>query len=115
MVALWQNEPLTVKQVSALLQLDSASVSPVLKRLQAAGLIERQRDAADERTVRLTLTRRGHELREQARHIPEAMVERLGMSIDELLTLRASLRRVIDHAHPRSQDEADVRLTEESE
>jgi len=98
MVALWQNEPLSVKEISALLQLESPSVSPVLKRLQAAGLIERHRDAADERTLRLTLTERGRALKQEASHIPAAMVERLSMSMDELQELRGNLMRVISGA-----------------
>ena len=98
MVALWENEPLSVKEVSALLQLDSPSVSPVLKRLQAAGLIERQRHAADERSVRLSLTAQGRALKEQARDVPAAMVDRLGMSVGELQSLRGRLRVVIEHA-----------------
>lgn len=95
MVALWQYEPLSVKEVSALLQLESPSVSPVLKRLQAAGLIERQRDVADERLVRLTLTAQGQDLRHKARHIPQAIADRLDMEVDELLALQATLQRLI--------------------
>lgn len=98
MVALWEKEPLSVKEISALLQLESPSVSPVLKRLQSAGLIERHRDTADERTLRLTLTPRGRELKQQASSIPYVMMERLGMSIEELESLRERLVHVIDRA-----------------
>ena len=98
MVALWQSKSLSVKEISALLQVESPSVSPVLKRLQAAGLVERHRDATDERSVRLTLTPQGVALREKAAHIPLAMVERLGMSIPELESLHATLTHVIQRA-----------------
>jgi len=98
MVALWQDESLSVKEISARLQLEPPSVSPVLKRLEVAGLIERQRDAADERTVRLSLTERGRALRAEASHVPEAMLERLAMGVDELVALRSSLLRVISSA-----------------
>ena len=99
MVALWQSKSLSVKEISALLQVESPSVSPVLKRLQAAGLVERHRDVTDERSVRITLTPRGVALREEAGHIPMAMVERLGMSIPELEALHATLTHVIERAH----------------
>lgn len=98
MVALWGNEPLSVKEISGLLQLEPATVSPVLKRLQSAGLIERHRDSADERSVRLTLTPRGRALRQQAMHVPASIVERLGMSIDELESLHATLMHLISCA-----------------
>ena len=81
MVALWQSKSLSVKEISALLQVESPSVSPVLKRLESAGLIERQRDVSDERSVRLTLTDRGRALKDEAGRIPMAIVNRLGMSI----------------------------------
>ncbi len=91
MMALWENEPLSVKEISRLLQLEPPSVSPVLKRMQSAGLIERHRDATDERSVRLTLTAHGRALKEQASTIPSAMVDRLGMSMTEVESLHATL------------------------
>ena len=99
MVALWQNKSLSVKEISALLQVESPSVSPVLKRLESAGLIERHRDVSDERSVRLTLTVRGRALKDEAGRIPMAIVNRLGMSIPELEGLRETLTQVIQHAH----------------
>jgi len=108
MVALWETEPLSVKEISALLQLESPSVSPVLKRLQSAGLIERHRDTADERTLRLTLTPRGRELKQQASQIPYAMMERLGMSIEELESLRERLIHLINRAESAGVQPDDV-------
>lgn len=99
MVALWQKAPLTVKQVSALLRLDPPSVSPVLKRLEAAGLIKRDRDTADERSVRLTLTARGHDLKIQARDIPSAIFDQLGVSIEALESLQVTLKQMITNSH----------------
>jgi len=99
MVAMWENEPLSVKEISSLLQLEPPSVSPVLKRLQSAGLIQRRRDAIDERSVRLTLTADGRALKEKARTIPSAMVDRLGMSLDELESLHATLTHLSTRAH----------------
>jgi DNA-binding MarR family transcriptional regulator len=98
MVALWQAEPLSVREISQLLQLEPPSVSPVLKRLQLAGLIERHRDTTDERSVRLTLTDKGRDLREQAVVVPFAIVDRIGMSLEDLEGLRSTLHELIDRA-----------------
>lgn len=99
MVSLWQQtEPLSAKDLSALLKLEPSSLSPVLKRLQSAGLIARQRDSADERSVRITLTERGQELRQQASEVPTAVVERLGMTVEELESLHRVLLHVIARA-----------------
>src|SRR6202040_3312221 len=92
MLALWDNEkssspPLSVKQIAALLQMDSATLSPMLKRLQALGLIPRLRSASDERTMKVELTPKGRPLRRQALKIPPAVVERLGVGLDELVHL----------------------------
>ena len=89
MLALWDNEkssspPLSVKQIAALLQMDSATLSPMLKRLEALGLITRLRSATDERTMQVELTTKGRTLRRQALKIPPAVVERLGVGLDEL-------------------------------
>ena len=89
MLALWDNEkssspPLSVKQIAALLQMNSATLSPMLKRLQALGLITRLRSATDERTMQVELTTNGRTLRRQALKIPPAVVERLGVGLDEL-------------------------------
>ena len=89
MLALCDNEkssspPLSVKQIAALLQMNSATLSPMLKRLQALGLITRLRSATDERTMQVELTTNGRTLRRQALKIPPAVVERLGVGLDEL-------------------------------
>src|ERR671927_665758 len=87
MLALWQHEPLAVKDLSRLLQLDPGTLSPLLKRLEAAGLLRRERDPNDQRNLALALTAKGKALREQAEKIPAGIVERLGMPIDELVGL----------------------------
>jgi DNA-binding MarR family transcriptional regulator len=95
MLALWQHAPLSVKDLSGLLQLDPGTLSPLLKRLEAARYIQRQRDARDERALAITLTPEGRALRSEAEKIPPAIVERLGMELAELLELHESLTRVI--------------------
>ena len=99
MLTLWDNsktggEPLSVKDVAALLQMDSATLSPMLKRLQAQGLITRSRSAADERTTHIELTVKGRNLRRQALKVPPAVVERLGVELAELDHLREVLTSI---------------------
>ena len=102
MLALWQeDEPVSVKTLSERLKLEPPTLSPLLKRLQKAGLIERHRDPADERSLGITLTARGHELRAEAVEVPPAVMERLGMTVEELTSLRDALLEVIDHASKR--------------
>jgi MarR family transcriptional regulator, organic hydroperoxide resistance regulator len=95
MLALWGQEPVSVKGLAALLQLDSATLSPLLKRLEALGLVVRGRDARDERSLAVSLTARGRELRSEALNVPPAIVDRIGMSIGELKELHTMLTQVI--------------------
>jgi MarR family transcriptional regulator, organic hydroperoxide resistance regulator len=95
MLALWQHGPLSVKELSGLLQLDPGTLSPLLKRLEAAGLLRRERDPKDQRNLSLALTDEGRALRAQAEEIPAGIVERLGMPIGDLMSLHGALTRVI--------------------
>ena len=95
LLALWQHEQLSVKRLSQLLQLDPGTLSPLLKRLEAAGLVSRGRDPRDERALAVTLTDAGRALRERAERIPAGIVERLGMDVGELAALHAALTEVI--------------------
>lgn len=100
MLALWDNHkstpdrPLSVKAIAAALQLDSATLSPMLKRLEALGLITRTRNVSDERATDISLTKAGIQLRRRALKIPPAVVERLGVGLDELERLHDVLTRV---------------------
>lgn len=99
MLALWERqEPLSVRELSGLLHLDPGTLSPLLKRLEAGGLIHRERRADDERSLAVTLTEQGRRLREDALQVPPAVVSRLGMDVEELIALRESLGRVIGAA-----------------
>jgi DNA-binding MarR family transcriptional regulator len=98
MVTLWQSaQPVSVRQLSAQLKLEAPTLSPLLKRLEAAGLVERHRDRTDERSLQITLTDRGRDLRTQARAVPAAVIERLGMSMEELANVQNVLTDVIRH------------------
>ena len=95
MLALWERSPRSVKDLGATLQLEPATLSPLLKRLEAIGYVQRRRSAADERVLETTLTDAGVALRTRAEAIPPRIVERLGMPLDELERLRESLNQVI--------------------
>ncbi len=95
MLALWGDSPLTVKAISGLLQLDPGTLSPLLKRLEAAGYVRRERDPSDERQLAVTLTPAGVALRSEAEKIPAAMMQRLDLGLDELEHLQQVLTRVI--------------------
>ncbi len=102
MLALWdhrkaspgQRKPLAVKEIAAMLQMDSATLSPMLKRLDALGLITRSRNPADERSTAVHLTDRGVALRRRAQDVPSAVVARLGVDLAELQHLHQVLTRI---------------------
>jgi DNA-binding MarR family transcriptional regulator len=91
MLALWGQSPLAVKELIEMLQLDGPTLSPLLKRLEAAGLVTRARDPEDERQLRIGLTPKGRALREQALNVPPAVVAKLGMSLGDLEELHKGL------------------------
>jgi DNA-binding MarR family transcriptional regulator len=105
MLALWEFEPVSVKDLSGMLQLEPATLSPLLKRLESTGLLRRDRDSKDERSLAVALTAKGRALREQALEVPPTIVARLGMDVDELMQLHERLTRVIAAAKSTKQSE----------
>lgn len=104
MLALWGRAPLSVKELGALLQLDSPTLSPLLKRLEAAGFITRRRRTEDERVLDVDLTDAGRSLRVQAERVPPSVIERLGMDISRLEDLHGALTEVIAAARRAGAD-----------
>ncbi|MFI9403160.1 MarR family winged helix-turn-helix transcriptional regulator [Nocardia sp. NPDC052316] len=98
MLALWGEAPMSVKAIAEAIQLDSPTLSPLLKRLESAGLITRERDSRNERNLVVNLTPAGVALRKQAERIPPAVVERLGVTLADLEELREVLTRVNEAA-----------------
>ena len=103
MLVLWEEDGLTVKAVGERLSLDSGTLTPLLKRLEAAGLIRRERGRADERQVFLHLTPAGVALREKGGCVPEAMGKAIGDALSpdgrllaDLARLRSALRKAAD-------------------
>ncbi|GAB2811062.1 hypothetical protein GCM10027176_14400 [Actinoallomurus bryophytorum] len=94
MLPLWERGDLTVKEIGALLRLDSGTLSPLLKRLEAAGLITRERSTSDERSVVIRLTAAGEELREPAREVTEKIATAASLKADEVRTLSDILQRL---------------------
>jgi DNA-binding MarR family transcriptional regulator len=95
MLALWERSPRTVRDIGDTLLLDPATLSPLLKRLEAAGLVTRSRNALDDRALDIELTADGRELRTQAEEVPGTIVEKLGLPVAELEQMRDSLTRLI--------------------
>ena len=95
MLALWGEEPLSVTDLSRRLALDPATLSRRLRRRESAGLVRRDRNPADERSLAVALTDAGRDLRAQALAVPGTVLERLGMGLEELMDLRDRLTEVI--------------------
>jgi DNA-binding MarR family transcriptional regulator len=87
-----------VKELAAALRLDYGTVSPLLKRLEAAGLVRRERSARDERSVLVACTGRGEELRERAARVPGALLTATGLDAPDAVRLREELWRLAQRA-----------------
>lgn len=101
LLVLWERDGRGVREICDELGLDTGTLSPLLKRLEGLGLVERRRLTSDERRVEIHLTAAGTALRERAADVPRKLAEATGMSEEELLTLRQALLRVVAalHAH----------------
>ncbi|MCX2194241.1 MarR family transcriptional regulator [Pantoea agglomerans] len=97
MLVLWQKDDVTVSEIGEQLFLDSATLTPLLKRLESAGLINRQRTRQDERQVAVTLTEAGQALRARAEAIPEAVKCATACDDDALLALKLQLDGLRDN------------------
>ncbi|ANP73776.1 MarR family winged helix-turn-helix transcriptional regulator [Cryobacterium arcticum] len=95
MLALWEQDPRTLRSLADALRLEPATLSPLLKRLEAVGYLRRERSTTDERALQVTLTEHGRQLRRIAETIPERVARSLEMSPESLIALRDSLTEVI--------------------
>lgn len=96
LLALWEESPATVGRLGERLQLDSGTLSPLLKRLEGNGFIRRERSATDERLVEVTLTSAGRKLESKAQCIPEQLFSSTGMTEREAADLRDAVRHLTD-------------------
>ncbi|MFF8658059.1 MarR family winged helix-turn-helix transcriptional regulator [Streptomyces huasconensis] len=94
MLVLWEDGELPVKKIGERLRLDSGTLSPLLKRLEAAGHVERRRSAEDERSVSVRATAQGAALREKALAVPRTIAAATGLSLPEVRDLRTRLDRL---------------------
>ncbi|MBD7995071.1 MarR family transcriptional regulator [Arthrobacter sp. Sa2CUA1] len=95
MLALWEDSPRTVRNLSDTLLMEPATLSPMLKRLESAGLVTRNRAPGNDRALAVNLTDAGLALRDKAVEVPGAMMARLQLSRDQVLELNATMRRLI--------------------
>jgi len=96
MLVLWEADGVAVSDLGARLTLDSGTLTPLLKRLEAAGLVQRQRDRADERRVLVSLTAAGRALKARAALVPSQVFCAANCSLDELASLTRRLKGLRD-------------------
>ncbi len=96
MLVLWKEKSITVKELGNRLYLDSGTLTPLLKRLEQKGLLTRQRDAADERSVIVTITTEGKEIQQKAKKIPEALGKCMSVAENDLIKFHRQLDQLLE-------------------
>lgn len=102
LLVLWEEEPQTVNQIGHKLQLDSGTLTPLLKRLQTKGIISRHRKSCDERVVEISLTEAGHSLKKKAELIPQQVMTTMDVTAEELAELKAVVVKILARRQNRS-------------
>ncbi|MCG6187040.1 MarR family winged helix-turn-helix transcriptional regulator [Maribellus maritimus] len=100
LMVLWENDGLTVNDISQKLILNTNTITPLLKRMETMGIIVRKRSETDERKVMITLTEKGVAMRDEAAEIPEKLVSALlsiNLTLNDLIDLKAKLHVIIDY------------------
>ena len=103
LMVLWEKDSLSVNEITEKLILNTNTITPILKRMEAQGIIDRRRSEEDERRVIITLTPKGKQLQSEASSIPEKLVARLvseNVSLEELKILKDQLYKIIDLLNP---------------
>ena len=96
LMVLWEKDNIKVKELGEKLHLDSGTLTPLLKKLEKLEILERIRDSKDERNVYVKLTNKGIEIKEKAALIPQKMLCRTGLSIEEVVDLKLKLKHLIE-------------------
>jgi DNA-binding MarR family transcriptional regulator len=109
LLVLWEEERVTVGQLGERLQLDSGTLSPLLKRLEANGFVRRERSRDDERLVDVTLTDAGRQLERRAQCIPEQLFSSTGMTERDAADLRDAVRQLTDALNASLEDPGSLR------
>lgn len=100
MLTLWERQPRSLREIAVTLRLEPATLSPLVKRLEAAGLVARERSSTDERQLALRLTPKGEALRREAEQVPGKVVAALGVDVDELVELHSRLTSILGRIAP---------------
>lgn len=103
LVNLWEKEKSTIKELGEALDLDTGTLTPLLKRMEAAGLIERHRDSADERVVNVLITPKGKALQEKAACIPQSLLDASAMEPEELNRLNDTIVQLLQQVNASSK------------
>lgn len=104
LMALWEESNVTVKALGDRLYLDSGTLTPLLKKMEAQGLVVRERSPLDERNVYINLTEKGRALQDEALAVPKQIRSCISLSADEMLSLREMLNRVLWQLSGQSAD-----------
>jgi DNA-binding MarR family transcriptional regulator len=96
LLVLWEKGQRTVKELGESLDLDSGTLTPLLKRMESNHLVERRRDPSDERVVTVRLTEEGRLLKDKATCIPKVLLEKVGLNPQEMQTLNGAIKKLLD-------------------
>ena len=96
LMVLWNEEEQTVGQLGEKLLLDSGTLTPLLKRMEQKGILNRSRSPEDERVVKLSLTEKGKAMKEKAKDIPCRLMESMKISEEELLELKTIITKILN-------------------
>lgn len=105
MLVLWEEDDVTVKALGERMLLDSGTLTPLLKRLESAGFVKRERDVLDERQVRIRLTATGRALRAKAECVPVSILEASGLDVEELRDLKERVLAIREALSARLEEE----------
>lgn len=105
MLVLWEHRMISMKQLGAKLHLDSGTLTPMLKRMEALGFIERKRDKEDERVVIVTLTKEGAKLQEQAVCIPDLLLEKVDGKAEQFTELLPTLQHLLQTVYEKNNED----------
>jgi len=104
LLTLWEKQQLTIKALGDALDLDTGTLTPLLKRMEGAGLLERRRDSVDERVVNIRITEQGKALQEKAACIPQSLIASSGMSMDEIQKLNVMIKQLMQQVNSSSPE-----------
>ncbi len=108
MMVLWEADGITVKNIAQQLHLDSPTITPLLKRLESAGFVSRQRSVSDERVVNVFLTDAGHSIQARVADMQKDVACQTGMAESQFIELRSTLHELVDSINSNQPDMQDA-------